>query len=83
MSSEVVTSAVSHARGAAVRITVTLTEDHLLVQVHDESAISPVRRGAGEAGGWGLHLMDVLSDQCGWVDEHPGPGKTVWFEMGE
>lgn len=80
--SEVATNAVRHARGATILITVTLTKDHLLAQVRDESAIPPVRRGAGEAGGWGLQLVDLLSSQWG-VDQHPGDGKTIWFEMAD
>ena len=50
--SEVVTNAVRHARGATILITVTLTKGHLLAQVRDESATPPIRRRAGEAGGW-------------------------------
>jgi serine/threonine-protein kinase RsbW len=77
---EVVTNAMRHARGRTVLITVTLTQGHLLAEVHDESDSLPVRRGAGESGGWGLGLIDRLSNRWG-VDNDGGDGKTVWFEM--
>jgi anti-sigma regulatory factor (Ser/Thr protein kinase) len=79
--SEVVTNAVRHARGETINITVTLTPGHLLTAVHDESSSPPIRRRAhGLAGGWGLELMELLSHRWG-VDQDPGDGKTVWFEL--
>jgi anti-sigma regulatory factor (Ser/Thr protein kinase) len=77
---EIVTNAVRHAGGRTVLITVTLTRGHLLAEVHDESATLPVRRGASEAGGWGLGLIDRLSNHWG-VDKDGGGGKTVWFDI--
>ena len=78
--SEVVTNAVRHGRGGTILVAVTLSPSHLLAQVHDDSSNLPVRRGAGETGGWGLGLLDELSTQWG-VDQHSGDGKTVWFEI--
>jgi anti-sigma regulatory factor (Ser/Thr protein kinase) len=79
--SEVVTNAVRHACGETIDITVTLTHGRLVTAVHDESPSPPTRRrGHNLAGGWGLELMDLLSDRWG-VDQHPGDGKTVWFEL--
>ena len=79
--SEVITNAVRHARGGTILITLTLSQGRLVAQVQDESASVPVRRGtAGEGGGWGLELIDQLSNRWG-VDQHPGDGKTVWFEI--
>jgi anti-sigma regulatory factor (Ser/Thr protein kinase) len=78
--SEVVTNAVRHARGGTILVAVTLSPSHLLAQVHDDSSNLPVRRGAGETGGWGLGLLDELSTQWG-VDQHSEDGKTVWFEI--
>lgn len=80
--SEVTTNAVRHARGGTIQITLTLAQGQLVAQVHDESANLPVRRAAGEGGGWGLELIDMLSNRSG-VDQHPGDGKTVWFEIDE
>lgn len=79
--SEVITNAVRHARGGTILITLTLSQSRFVAQVQDESASLPVRRGtAGEGGGWGLDLIDELSNRWG-VDQHPGDGKTVWFEI--
>lgn len=78
--SEVVTNAVRHARGGTILIAVTLSRGHLLAQVRDDSSNPPVRRPAGESGGWGLGLLDELSTQWG-VDQHTDEGKTVWFEI--
>ena len=78
--SEVVTNAVRHGRGGTILVAVTLSPTHLLAQVHDESANPPVRRAAGETGGWGLGLLDELSTQWG-VDQHSEDGKSVWFEI--
>jgi hypothetical protein len=78
--SEVVTNAVRHARGGMILVVVTLSHSHLLAQVHDDSSNPPVRRAAGETGGWGLGLLDELSTQWG-VDQNDEDGKTVWFEI--
>lgn len=78
--SEVVTNAVRHARGGTIMVAVTLSQSRLLAQVHDDSSKPPVRRAAGETGGWGLGLLDELSAQWG-VDRHADDGKTVWFEI--
>ena len=77
--SEIVTNALRHADGE-ILITVT-TEDHRLrTEVHDGSATLPIPRPPDETGGLGLILIDHLSDRWG-VDQHPGDGKTVWFEL--
>ena len=78
--SELVTNAVRHARGGMILVAVTLSRSHLLAQVHDDSSNTPVRRAAGEAGGWGLGLLDDLSTQWG-VDQNAQDGKIVWFEI--
>ena len=78
--SEVVTNAVRHAPGGTIMVDVTMSHRHLRVEVHDESASLPVRRAAGETGGWGLGLLDALATQWG-VDQHSDDGKTIWFEM--
>jgi anti-sigma regulatory factor (Ser/Thr protein kinase) len=35
----------------------------------------------GEPGGWGLHIVDQLTDRWG-ADRSPGGGASVWFELG-
>ena len=78
--SEVVTNSVRHARGGRISIVVTMSAKRLLAQVKDDSPDVPLRRDAGPAGGWGLGLLDDLSERWG-VDQHPDDGKTVWFEI--
>ena len=78
--SEVVTNAVRHAHGGTIVVAVTLSDSHLLAQVHDDSSNPPARRAAGETGGWGLGLLDELSTQWG-VDQQSDDGKIVWFEI--
>lgn len=79
--SEVVTNAILHVvAGQAIEITLTVTGGQLLAEVHDDSASLPVRRSSHERGGWGLELLELLATRWG-VREHPGHGKTVWFEM--
>jgi len=78
--SEVVTNAVRHDGSGAILLTLTLSQGRLMAQVRDESASPPVRHDAGEAGGWGLSLLDRLSNRWG-VEQHAGDGKTVWFQM--
>jgi anti-sigma regulatory factor (Ser/Thr protein kinase) len=80
--SEVVTNAVRHAAGGMILLAVTVSPDHLVVRVHDESSHLPVRRAPGETGGWGLGLLDELSKRWG-VEAHARDGKSVWFEVGE
>jgi anti-sigma regulatory factor (Ser/Thr protein kinase) len=78
--SEVVTNAVRHAPGR-VHVTVTLVRDQLHARVHDQSPRLPMGREADEHGGRGIVLLRVLSRRWG-VQEHPGNGKTVWFDVG-
>jgi hypothetical protein len=61
-------------------VAVTFSDSHLLAQVHDDSSNPPVRRAAGETGGWGLGLLDELSTHWG-VDQQSDDGKIVWFEI--
>lgn len=77
--SEVVTNAIQHAPGR-VHVTVTLFRDRLHARVRDESPRLPSDREADEHGGRGIELLHVLSRRWG-VQQHPGNGKTVWFEV--
>jgi anti-sigma regulatory factor (Ser/Thr protein kinase) len=77
--SEVVTNAVRHAPGR-VHVSVTLVRDRLHARVRDQSPRLPMGREADEHGGRGIELLGVLSRRWG-VQEHPGNGKTVWFEV--
>ena len=79
--SELVTNAVRHAEGEAVRLVVAITAGVLRVEVHDpgrgftrrDPPSDPMR-----SSGWGLVLVEELSDRWG-VDG--SPRTRVWFEM--
>ncbi len=79
--SELVTNAVRHADGEAVRLVVALTGSTLRVEVHDPGRgfeLRPPPDDPLRASGWGLVLVEELADRWG-VDHHPRT--RVWFEM--
>jgi anti-sigma regulatory factor (Ser/Thr protein kinase) len=79
--SELVTNAVRHAEGAAVRLIVSMTAGVLRVEVHDPGRgfdVKPPPDDPFRASGWGLVLVAELSDRWG-VDVTPRT--RVWFEM--
>jgi anti-sigma regulatory factor (Ser/Thr protein kinase) len=79
--SELVTNAVRHAEGAAVRLIVSMTAGVLRVEVHDPGRgfdVKPPPDDPFRASGWGLVLVAQLSDRWG-VDV--APRTRVWFEM--
>ena len=79
--SELVTNALVHGEGdVEVQLTATGTNLRLEVLDHGHDAETPAPRdvSSGEAGGWGLRLLDQLSDSWGAV---AGPTETrVWME---
>ena len=79
--SELVTNAVRHAGGDAVRLIVALSGGRLRVEVHDPGSGFQVREAPDDplrASGWGLVLVAELADRWG-VDG--SPRTRVWFEM--
>lgn len=79
--SELVTNAVRHAGGTAVRLVVTLDGGLLRIEVHDPGhgfALRPPSDDPLRASGWGLVLVEELADRWG-IDHHPRT--RVWFEM--
>jgi anti-sigma regulatory factor (Ser/Thr protein kinase) len=79
--SELVTNAVRHAEGEAVRLVVALAGGTLRVEVHDPGQGFEVRDAPTDplrASGWGLVLVAELSDR--WGVDHT-PRTRVWFEM--
>jgi anti-sigma regulatory factor (Ser/Thr protein kinase) len=85
--SELVTNCVKHARVGpeeSIVLTVDIHDNRVRVSVVDEGPgfeppETPVSEQAAEAGsGWGLFLVDQLSDQWG-VERDSGA--TVWFEL--
>jgi anti-sigma regulatory factor (Ser/Thr protein kinase) len=80
--SELVTNAVRHAEGAAVRLIVSIAGGTLRVEVHDRGRGFEVKAPPTDplrASGWGLVLVEELADRWG-VDGTPRT--RVWFEMG-
>jgi anti-sigma regulatory factor (Ser/Thr protein kinase) len=79
--SELVTNAVRHAEGAAVRLIVSLRRGVLRVEVHDPGRGFELKAPPQDplrASGWGLVLVEELADRWG-VDGTPRT--RVWFEM--
>jgi anti-sigma regulatory factor (Ser/Thr protein kinase) len=79
--SELVTNAVRHAGGAAVRLIVSVVGGTLRVEVHDPGRgfeLKPPPDDPLRASGWGLVLVEELADRWG-VDR--SPRTRVWFEM--
>jgi anti-sigma regulatory factor (Ser/Thr protein kinase) len=74
--SELVTNAVIHG-GGAVRITATVNDQTIRIDVDDNHPSNPHLRAPGSGpGGLGLHIVNQLSTQWGF---QPTPtGKRVW-----
>jgi anti-sigma regulatory factor (Ser/Thr protein kinase) len=81
--SELVTNSIRHAGElSSVRLDISVNEERVRVNVCDagrgfEPAARPMP-AADAASGWGLYLVDRLSDRWGVVQEKD---TTVWFEM--
>ena len=79
--SELVTNAVRHAGGEAVRLVVAVTGTLLRIEVHDPGngfELKPPPDDPLRASGWGLVLVEELADR--WGIDHD-PSTRVWFEM--
>jgi anti-sigma regulatory factor (Ser/Thr protein kinase) len=76
--SELATNAVKHAQ-SWFEVRVARHEDHLVLEVHDESDTFPSMTDGRTlaTGGRGLHLVDALSHDWG-VQPQPLGGKCVW-----
>ena len=79
--SELVTNAVRHADGEAVRLVIAHAAGVLRVEVHDPGLGFEVKAPSSDplrSSGWGLVLVGELSDRWG-VDR--ASGTRVWFEI--
>jgi anti-sigma regulatory factor (Ser/Thr protein kinase) len=83
--SELVTNSIRHSNGSGSRGPVTLdvevTGDKLRVEVTDRGhgfEPHPREPGQSKASGWGLYLVDNLSDRWGVIRNHI---TRVWFEI--
>jgi anti-sigma regulatory factor (Ser/Thr protein kinase) len=84
--SELVTNSVRHAglkAGDRIRLIVRMHEAVLRVEVDDPGTgfeLRPPQPDPARASGWGLYLVDELSDR--WGMERGGHGGTrIWFEL--
>jgi anti-sigma regulatory factor (Ser/Thr protein kinase) len=79
--SELVTNAIVHGEGV-IDVRVSALGDRLRLEVADEGAAVPRAGDSTQAiegiGGWGLHLIDSLSDAWGSADG--ARGTRVWME---
>ena len=79
--SELVTNAVRHSGGDAVRLVIALEGTTLRIEVHDPGrgfVLKPPPDDPLRASGWGLVLVEELADRWG-IDHNPRT--RVWFEM--
>jgi anti-sigma regulatory factor (Ser/Thr protein kinase) len=79
---ELIANSVKHAKTSAVALNVVVGRGAVLVEVRDEGpGFEPANRTEGQdkASGWGLFLVDRLSDRWGVAHEHAST--RVWFEL--
>jgi anti-sigma regulatory factor (Ser/Thr protein kinase) len=82
--SELLTNALLHA-SKPVDVAIDVEPDRMRVEVWDSSPRAAARRRGGpldpdDVGGWGLEIVDRLSD--GWGVERSNNRKCVWAEFG-
>jgi anti-sigma regulatory factor (Ser/Thr protein kinase) len=76
---ELVTNAVRHAGAATVELVVLVGSRRVHVEVANAGGEFIARPRNGRDSGWGLFLIDRLSDDWGVADK---PGRQcVWFEL--
>ena len=80
--SEAVTNAIQHAHQDAVAVRVTTADDCVTVVVEDSGEgfkpTLPPEPGTLQEYGWGLYLVNSVSDRWGVTVGH---GTRVWFEI--
>ena len=81
LTSEVVTNALLHT-GAPVRLVISLTDNTVRIEAHDESPAEPVKRPHNPDAncGRGMAILDALATEWGTEPEPPN-GKVVWFSL--
>jgi anti-sigma regulatory factor (Ser/Thr protein kinase) len=84
--SELVTNSLMHSGAGPtgrIDLTVEVRSDTVRVSVRDQGSgfdHRPRRRGP-RGSGWGLFLLNELSDEWG-IERFPDDGTAVWFEVG-
>ena len=80
---ELVTNSVHHANAGVVELAVLVGSERVRVEIANPGSLfEPVLRenDAPSADGWGLFLVDRISDSWGVVEEDEGT-QRVWFEI--
>jgi anti-sigma regulatory factor (Ser/Thr protein kinase) len=80
---ELITNSVEHASADAVEMAVLVARDRIRVEISNPgSGFECDRREPGQESesGWGLFLVDRLSDDWGVIDDAAGL-QRVWFEI--
>jgi len=80
---ELVTNSVRHAQAGTVELAVLVGAERVRVEIANPgSSFEPVLRddNPGSEDGWGLFLVDRISDSWGVVEEDAGT-QRVWFEL--
>jgi anti-sigma regulatory factor (Ser/Thr protein kinase) len=79
LTTELVTNVVMHAR-TDVAVLIIWEHDVLRVEIRDGSSIIPtIRDLPSTEGGYGLRIIDAMSDT--WGVETTSHGKAVWFQL--
>lgn len=82
LASELVSNAVRHAGASSIGMRIDVQPTLVRVEVTDEGPgfdARATRAPAGQAGGWGLRVVDELASRWGVIDG--GPGTRIWFEL--
>lgn len=80
---ELITNAVRHAGTDAVELAVLVTRDRIRVEIYNPGTVFVAKQrqpGEESESGWGLFLVDRLSDDWGVIDDDAGY-QRVWFEI--
>ena len=80
---ELVTNSVQHANADVVELAVLVARDRIRVEVSNPGATFEAKEGEPgqeSESGWGLFLVDRLSDDWGVIDDEAGY-QRVWFEI--
>jgi anti-sigma regulatory factor (Ser/Thr protein kinase) len=77
--SELTTNTIVHTRSAPT-VVVSFDDGRLRIEVHDQDRAPPrIGDQSDPDGGWGLRLVDAVTDGWGWNPTKSG--KHVWIEM--
>ena len=81
LTSELVTNVVRHSHTDMLLAMHLREDDHVVVEVADQSAdeVAPRQPTMNDVSGRGLYLVDSLAER--WGVDRRSPGKSVWFEL--